>query len=409
MAVLGLAVLILVHEAGHFFVARSMGMSPRKFYVGFPPALVKRVRKGIEYGIGTIPLGGYVKIPGMHRPAADDVDDLFNPAVSELPGLGRPLAEVKRALAAEDYPAAIAALDGVRAVGAVEGLSPAAEKALERGVTEVGDACSLDAYWRARTWKRVAVILAGPATNIALAGVLFWIVFLVSLGPATNRIERVDQRVAVGKAELRSPASLAGLRAGDRVLSVDGKATPDGESLRAAITGSGGAALALTVLRDGAEVRLAPARPALIDGAYRLGIGLDDSGYPAGEAAWRAVKALGFVSRDTGKSLGNLVNKEGRDQVSSPVGIVRESARAASAGWERYVTLLAFISLSLGLLNLLPLLPLDGGHIVVSLIEGVRGRAFAREAYMRISVVGIALVLMLFFIGLSNDVGGSGG
>ena len=85
VAVLGLAALILIHEAGHFFVARAVGMSPRKFYLGFPPALVKRMHNGIEYGIGTIPLGGYVKIPGMHRPAAGDVDDYFGPVLRELP------------------------------------------------------------------------------------------------------------------------------------------------------------------------------------------------------------------------------------------------------------------------------------------------------------------------------------
>ena len=74
IAILGLAVLILLHEAGHFSVARAVGMRPRRFYLGFPPALVKVVRNGIEYGIGAIPLGGYVKIPGMHRPAASDLD-----------------------------------------------------------------------------------------------------------------------------------------------------------------------------------------------------------------------------------------------------------------------------------------------------------------------------------------------
>ena len=72
-AILGLAFLILIHEAGHFFTARAVGMRPRKFYIGFPPAVVKRVRGGVEYGIGAIPLGGYVKIPGMHRPAPGDL------------------------------------------------------------------------------------------------------------------------------------------------------------------------------------------------------------------------------------------------------------------------------------------------------------------------------------------------
>ncbi len=90
VSILGLGFLILIHEAGHFFVARAVGMNPRKFYIGFPPAIAKTKRNGIEYGIGAIPLGGYVKIPGMHRPAAGDLDVHFGRAVEEAPSLRRP-------------------------------------------------------------------------------------------------------------------------------------------------------------------------------------------------------------------------------------------------------------------------------------------------------------------------------
>jgi regulator of sigma E protease len=115
------------------------------------------------------------------------------------------------------------------------------------------------------------------------------------------------------------------------------------------------------------------------------------------------------VSRDIVSSLTHLVHKQGRDQISSPVGIVRGSSAAAQEGTDTYLWTLGLISLSLALLNLLPLLPLDGGHILLSLLEAVRGRAIAREVYERFSAVGIALVLLLFFIGLSNDVGRIGG
>src|SRR5688572_33508686 len=98
IAIFGLALLILVHEAGHFFTARAVGMSPRRFYIGFPPALAKVKRKGIEYGIGAIPLGGYVKIPGMHRPAPSDLDTFFGPALTEAPELLAPVERVKRRL-----------------------------------------------------------------------------------------------------------------------------------------------------------------------------------------------------------------------------------------------------------------------------------------------------------------------
>src|SRR5919109_484817 len=95
VSIFGLAFLILVHEAGHFFTARAVGMRPRRFYVGFPPALAKTTRNGIEYGLGAIPLGGYVKIPGMHRPAPTDVDLYFGAALQEAPQLLRFIACVK--------------------------------------------------------------------------------------------------------------------------------------------------------------------------------------------------------------------------------------------------------------------------------------------------------------------------
>ena len=98
VAVFGLAFLVLIHEAGHFFVARALGMRPRKFYLGFPPALVKTTRGGIEYGIGAIPLGGYVKIPGMHRPAPSDLDLHLGPALREAPELTGSIERMKRKL-----------------------------------------------------------------------------------------------------------------------------------------------------------------------------------------------------------------------------------------------------------------------------------------------------------------------
>src|SRR5262249_30174579 len=107
-AILGLAMLILLHEAGHFLVARAVGMNPRRFYLGFPPALVKITRNGIEYGAGAIPLGGYVTIPGMHRPASSDLDVQLGPALKEDPRLFPKVSRVKRALEAGDLEAAAA-------------------------------------------------------------------------------------------------------------------------------------------------------------------------------------------------------------------------------------------------------------------------------------------------------------
>jgi regulator of sigma E protease len=106
---------------------------------------------------------------------------------------------------------------------------------------------------------------------------------------------------------------------------------------------------------------------------------------------------------DTGRGLGGLFSSHGRSQLSGPVGIVKVSQEQLRAGVRYYLIILAFVSMSLALLNLLPLLPLDGGHILFSLIEAVRRRALAREVYERVSVVGFALVLLLFIIASSND------
>ena len=106
-----------------------------------------------------------------------------------------------------------------------------------------------------------------------------------------------------------------------------------------------------------------------------------------------------------GASLGRIVTGSGREEVASVVGITQASSQSLEAGFRYYLQVLALISLSLALLNLLPLLPLDGGHIAFSIVERIRGRAIPREAYERVSAIGIAIVLFLFVIGLSNDIG----
>ena len=125
------------------------------------------------------------------------------------------------------------------------------------------------------------------------------------------------------------------------------------------------------------------------------------------QATWQSVKLTGVITKEIGASLSRLV-RGNRKEVSSPVGIVEGSSEALAQGAQTYLWVLGLLSLSLALLNLLPFLPLDGGHIVFSLIEGIRGRAVGREVYERASAIGIAVVLLLFFIGLSNDIGNLG-
>jgi regulator of sigma E protease len=390
VAILGLAFLVLIHEAGHFFTARALGMRPRRFYIGFPPAVVKKVRNGIEYGIGAIPLGGYVKIPGMHRPAPSDLDAHLSAAVHEAPELSGPVERMKRKLARGEFELG-PEFDALEAcIGKVQ-LSPGTRRAAERGLAELRDGLGPDAYWRARTSKRVAVIFAGPGTNLVFAVVLLAVVFMIGVRMATLTVQEVNPA---------SPADIAGLKPGDRIIGVDGQRASDFDEVF----------VQLLAQRDGRRLslKLTPTyyygqnwavgfRPA----ARTVHYGPVDAFTLALDRTWEVTKAIGV-------GFGRLARGQGREEISSPVGITRVSSEAVKADFRIYLQLLAFISLSLALLNLLPLLPLDGGHIAFSIVEGIRHRAVGREVYERVSIIGIALVLMLFFIGLSNDLGGNG-
>jgi regulator of sigma E protease len=403
IAIIGLALLILAHEAGHFFVARGVGMRPRKFYLGFPPAIVKVVRNGIEYGIGAIPLGGYVKIPGMHRPAASDLDVQFGPALQEQPQIFPKVARVKRALESFDQAAARAELPALEEALDEAELSPVAERAARRGLNELKDGLGGDAYWRQTTSKRVGVIFAGPGVNILLAILLPTIAYMIG---APGQLTREVRHVEAGK-----PAAAIGLHVGDEIVAVNGRPTPNFDAVSHAIRGSHGDLLTVTVVRDDRRLQLGPTKPTRLAGHWALGFNpnwkTDTRGF--GAALGLSLHDNWIATKGTATFLPHLFTGAGRKDVSSPVGIVDYSSQAAGITFSLFLQILGLISLSLALLNLLPLLPLDGGHILFSLIEGIRGRAVGREVYERVSAVGLALFMLLFFIGLSNDIGRLGG
>ena len=399
VAILGLAFLVFIHEAGHFFTALAVKMRPRKFYVGFPPALLKTRRNGVEYGLGVIPVGGYVKIPGMHRPAPSDADAYFGAAQYEAPDLVGPVERLKRALDTESHDEARVALREVEDGLGDAKLTAGAERSAQRGLNEIGDALSPEAYWRQRTWKRVAVIFAGPGANLLFAIVLLTVVYM--LGAAVDATRKVD-KVSPG-----TPAAAIGLRAGDEIIAIDRKPVRKYTQMSRAIRGSHGHPILLSVLRGGRERDLGPTPTKKIHGHWALGfsVRVEYRRYGPGRAAVLASQDVGRATKLIATSLVHLTRRSERKQISSPVGIVDVSSQAAHTDYRTYLAILALLSLSLALLNLLPLLPLDGGHIAFSIIEGIRGRAVGRAVYERVSAIGIALVLLLFVVGLSNDIG----
>ena len=395
LAIIGLAVLVLAHEAGHFFVALATRMRPRRFYVGFPPALAKVKHKGIEYGIGAVPLGGYVKIPGMFRPGKRDAELYLRPAAEEAGSLAEPLDALEGSFERDDLEQARADLTLFESKLGTTELTPRNSRFARRGVEELDDALAPDAYWRQPTWKRLIVIAAGPVTNILIAIVIFASLYMLDLyrlgfqvkadksGATTTQVDRVLAD---------SPAKRSGLKAGDVVVAINGQKV-GGSTLTRRIGESGGRPLTLTVRRDGELKQLRSVKP--MNEADSAPAALADS-----------VRLTGrIINSILVDGLGRLVVGKGGGDVSGPIGIVKTSSDAYRTSTSDYLFVIGLISLSLGVLNLLPLLPLDGGHLAFSLIEGARRRVVSREIYERVSAVGIALVVLLFMLGMTNDIG----
>jgi regulator of sigma E protease len=398
----GLVLLVFFHELGHFSMALAVKMRPRSFYIGFPPALVKTKRNGIEYGIGMIPLGGLVRIPGMHRPAARDLQVFIEPAVREQPGLAATVGAARRALEVEDYVAARRAYPELAREVASAELSAGARRSAQRALRDLEEGTAPDAYWRAPTTKRVAVVFAGPLANILIAFLILFTVFTISGGPSSRPGNEVAGVVA------GSPAAAAHLRVGDRIVAVDGIPTPSFDAISHHIRQSRGRPITLTVQRNGRRVTVGPEPTIRQGGRWIFGFepAVQVIKYPPGRAASKAGSDLWSVVTGTGAGIASLFSSHGRDNLSGPVGVVRASHSQLQVGFARYLWILAYVSMSLALLNLLPLLPLDGGHILFSLIEGIRRRALAREVYERASVIGIALILLVYVIAFSNDFSG---
>ncbi len=339
--VIGFCALIVLHELGHFTAAKAVGMRVERFALFFPPLLFKVRRGETEYGIGVIPLGGYVKISGM------------NPS--------------------EDLP------DEVRT----------------------------RAYYSQPVWKRVVVIAAGPAVNLVVA-------FLLLLGLFAFQGNPVP---VVGSQSLREPAAGV-LRPGDRVLKIDGKggspATLSGRirghrcpgTLTAGCAASSPASL--LVQRKGRRLTFAVTpRYDPKSKSMRIGFSYDAAYEHAGvvRAVGLSAGAMWRVTSGTVSAFARLFEAEQRKQLSGVVGIGEVTHQAFAHDVTDALNLLALISLSLALINMFPFLPLDGGHIFWALVEKVRGRPVPFSVMERAGLVGFALVLMLFFIGLSNDIG----
>jgi regulator of sigma E protease len=399
---LGFSALIILHEFGHFVVAKWTGMRVERFFLFFPPKLVSVKRGETEYGIGMIPLGGFVKITGMNPDEVEPRDS-------------------------SDPPREVGLLERVESVDQGEG--PGVSKPGEPLPPELQER----AYYNQPVWKRIVVIAAGPAMNLLIA---FAVLFALGLnlqqptsvqvanidadGPANGVLEDDDTLLAVDGV----PLNQGGARPSDdeiteraetlaKQISTHTCAGTPTDGCRATTPAT------LLIERDGRRMTVsvtptydadAPPIEAGDDpGRPRLGFGFGagdpvSADYSAPEAAGWAADRIWEVTSATVSIFGRIFQEEQREQLSGVVGVSAVGNEAINVGaWEAFA-LLAIVSLSLAIINLFPFLPLDGGHIFWSLVEKVRGRRVPFSVIERASAVGFLLVLLLFFIGLSNDI-----
>lgn len=349
MAIIGIAALIVIHEAGHAIAARACGMKVTRFALFFPPVVVRKRIGETEFAIGAIPLGGYVRIAGQSP------EDVLPTDEQDRSYANRPI------------------------------------------------------------WQRSVVILAGPLANILAA------MLIITALLAINGVTKVDDRVAAGS--LEAPA--AGLlRPGDRIVSVDGRSGSVEQLVRATRThscagrptpGCQATTPAVVVVERSGETLRLRIRPRwdASNRAMRLGFTFASvrQRLPLDEAVSRSASVSWRVAGDSLKGLAAIATPEGRRQVSGIVGVSVVTERAFSDHVVDALQLLALISLLIAIFNLLPFLPLDGGHLFWLAVERIRGRPASPEILGKATAAGMVLVLALFFIGLSNDIlrlGGEG-
>ena len=421
-AVLALIVLVVLHELGHFLAARAVGIRATKFYVFFPPAIFKRTIGGVEYGVGAIPAGGFVKLPGMFEPVPGDVAERlrweYEDVLPVVDGDARlSLDAARRAVAhaggADDL---VAPLTDIRdTLAGIEEPQEPVTRAHER-VTALLDDLHPQAYWRASLWRRMTVIFAGPFVNLALAFVVL-VAFTWFLIPQYE----VTSPLRINEVSKGSPAAEAGITEDSRIERWNGRIVGvDPFELRDRIADGRGEPTKLTWTDKDGDRHTATITPRKLEedeagDEPRLGIapalgvgkpidvevvGRETTSFGTGVRA--AADQVRDVSVGTVTRLPRVFfDSEVRGEVSSVVGIVQVADEVDQAGTT--IHYVALISLVLAVMNLLPLLPLDGGHLLFGILEAVRRRPMPRAAFERYSMVGLALVLILFFIGLDND------
>ncbi|MDQ8155582.1 MAG: RIP metalloprotease RseP [Gemmatimonadota bacterium] len=379
--ILVLGLVIFVHELGHFLAAKWTGVYAPRFSLGFGPALWRRRRGETEYVLAALPLGGYVRMASR-----DDE------TMAMIEG-GTP----------EGQAAAAGAADAVREKPAdwdEEAMVPFGPKPVP----------SHRWFESKPLWARLVILLAGVSMNVVLTLVVSTGVFAYYGRPYVPAV--VDSLVA------GMPAQQAGLQPGDSIAAINGTKIRAWNDLLGTITKSAGQEIRMDIVRGGAPLSLTmtpvaqdgadPATGAKVTvgrvGAYpkdrverdRLGL------VPATVAGATATWAMG--SSVVGVVGGLLQGSISVKNLAGPVGIVRTSVAAARTGFESLWALIAFLSINLAVLNLLPIPILDGGQVLMTIAESVKGSPFSIRTRENVMRVGLAAIVTLFAVVMFNDI-----
>ncbi len=345
-----LSVLVFVHEFGHYYIARRNGVRVEVFSIGFGAELFGwNDRHGTRWKISALPLGGYVKMFGDADPAS--------------------------------------------AQGVELSQMTAAEKAVS--------------FHHKRLGQRAAIVAAGPLTNFLFAFVALTLLFAIAGQPFMP--------AKVGEVQPNTPAERAGLLAGDRIIAIDGAAVQRFEEIGQIVSVNLGRSLAVDVLREGRQltVNVTPEESTTTDrlgNTHRVGlIGVrsaepERKRYDPLTAAWQAGSEITGIVSGTFVAIGQMINgSRGTEELGGPLRIAQMSGQVAQAGPYALVWFMAFLSVSLGMINLFPIPLLDGGHLMFYGLEALRGRPLGPRAQEYGFRIGLALVLTLMVFATWND------
>jgi regulator of sigma E protease len=414
-----LGVLIFVHELGHYMMAKRLGVKVLTFSLGFGPKILKFRRGDTEYCISAVPLGGYVKMAGENPedPRSGNPDEFLSKTKWERfqilimgPAMNIVLAVVVMALVMMQGAEVPAFQDEPPVIGSVLPGSPAEKGGIQRGdriLTVAGD--DVD------TWDRFYMAIGTrPSRDVAITLLRDGRTMGVTVHPnAQTKFEVGDIGVlpdvnpSVRTVTPGDPAEKAGVKPGDVVMAVNGERVVFARQLAEAISRNADHRIDLTIRRDGREEHVM-VTPVKRDGRGVIGISIAEAtrSFEPGvlEAIGLSIKRNIEFGGLIFKTLGGLfVGETSPRQLMGPVAIAQLSGESAAAGWIALFTLMASISLNLGLLNLLPIPVLDGGHIFIMALEGIARRDFSMAVKEKMFLAGFVLLMMLMVTVIYND------